>query len=89
MTKFQQRLYYNYKRSSYHTIWDAYEKPSYEKEKAYEWCVNKAKYMGAIEWGIPTKNTFQFTFAFIYPDSETGELRMGYETATNSYDFPL
>lgn len=34
MTKFQQRLYDNYKRSSYHTIWEAYNKPSYEKEKS-------------------------------------------------------
>ena len=89
MTKFQQGLYENHQRAIYHTIWDAYERPSYAKEKAYYRCVDKAESLGAIEWAIPSKNTFQFSFSAIYPDKETGELRLMYETACNSYDFPI
>ena len=89
MTKFQKGLYENHMRAEYHTIWEAYERPSYEKEKAYHWCVEKAQSLGAIEWAIPGHNTWQFSFSAIYPDKETGELRMMYETARNSYDFAI
>ena len=89
MTKFQQRLYENHQCATARTIWDAYENPSYNKEKAYRRCVEKAKALGADEWRIPSKNTFQFSFSAIYPDKETGELRLMYETACNSYDFPI
>lgn len=89
MTKFQRGLYHNHLNARYHTIWEAYDRPSYAKEKAYEDCVAKAERLGATEWAIPTRNTFQFTFSAIYPDAETGELRMMYETARKSYDFPI
>ena len=89
MTKFQRGLYENHQRARFHTIWEAYEKPSYAKEKAYHDCVRKAEEKGAYEWAIPSRNTFQFSFSAIYPDKETGELRMMYETACNSYDFAI
>ena len=89
MTKFQRGLYENHLRAKYHTIWEAYVRPSYAKEKAYEWCVEKAQEKGAIEWAIPSKNPFQFSFSAIYPDKETGVLRMMYETANKSYDFEI
>lgn len=89
MTKFQRGLYENHLRARYHTIWEAYDRPSKAKENAYEWCVNKAQEKGAIEWAIPTRNSFQFTFSAIYPDPETGVLRMMYETSCNSYDFEI
>ena len=89
MTKAQERMFLNHRHAIHHTIWDAYDRPSYAKEKAYEWCVEKAQSKGAFEWSIPTHNTFNFTFAFLYVDKETGEIRMGYETHANSFDFAI
>ena len=89
MTKFQRGLYENHLRAKFHTIWEAYDKPSYAKEKAYKWCVEKAERLGAIEWAIPSYNTFHFSFSAIYSDKGTDALRMMYETAYNSYDFEI
>lgn len=89
MTKFQRGLYENHLTAKYHTIWEAYERPSNRKVEEYQKCVKKAKEKGATDWAIPTKSGYFFSFSAIYPDPETGVLRMMYETKRNSYDFEI
>ena len=87
MTKKQEQLYNNFKNATMVTIWDAYERPSLDKQKAYDECVQRCVEMHGGSWVIPTKNTFQFTFAFEYHKDD--EKWLHYETANNIYDFKV
>lgn len=87
MTKKQTELYNNFKNATMMTIWDAYNNPSWNKQKAYHDCVNRCMEMHGGPWAIPTKNTFQFSFAFEYHKDD--EKWLHYETANNVYDFKV
>ena len=87
MTKQNEGLYNNYCNTNYATIWEAYDRPSYNKERAYEWCMDDARKHDGYDIRIPTRNTFHFTFAFRY--MADGKERLRYHTPMNVYDFEL
>lgn len=63
-----------WKRSEYRNIWQAYERPSYNKEKAWHRCEEIAHSMGGYNLKVVSKNTFVFTAGFESVDPETGVL---------------
>ena len=87
MTKKQEQLYYNFLNATMVTIYDAYDRPSREKVNAYEDCVNRCLENHGGPWCIPSRNTYQFTFAYTY--HKGGEKWLHYETANNKYDFKV
>lgn len=75
---------YNNRGWTYRNIWDAYEKPSYAKEKAWHYCRELCADMGGFDLLILSRNTFQFSAVFKFTDDETGELCYAY--ITRDYD---
>lgn len=66
-------------RNWYANIWDAYERPSYNKIAAWNDCINKCRKENGHGCIIISRNTFTFTAAW-----QTSEgLRV--ETGQNSY----
>lgn len=72
--------YNNWKRSAYENIWQAYEKPSYNKEKAWSYCKELCRRYAGFGLKVISKNTFVFTAGFEFVDLETGVLRFMYIT---------
>ena len=93
MTKKQKQMLSAYLNSDCRDLDDAYGRCSYAKERAYAWCESKRERLNGYSPRIPSHNTFQFTYAFIFEkvNDETGvvEAWMDYETASNSYQFML
>lgn len=87
MTKKNEGLYDNYCRADARTIWDAYDRPSRNKERAYEWCLGDAREHGGYDIRIPSHSCHFFTFAYRY--MKDGAERMRYHTHANVYDFAL
>ena len=87
MTKFQMNLLDKYEQAKYHTLYEAYGRPSNKKVSAYNACLQKMKEKNG--WGarIPAINTCLFSFAFLFADPDTGEVMLHYETANNVYEF--
>ena len=85
MTKRQQQMVNAWRRSEVETIWQAYKNPSYAKEKAFNYCMNKCKEMNGYRPRITGSSCFVFSFAFVY--WLDGKEYMHYETAQNTYDF--
>lgn len=71
----------------YRDLWDCYTRPSLTKESIYDSirneCYNELEGYG---YTILSANTFQFSCAFIYPDSETGALILRVYTRDNCYE---
>lgn len=72
------------RRYTYTDIWYAYEKPSVDKCRAWQYCKElRDKYHG-YDLLIASKNTFFFTAVFKFADPKTGELSYAY--ITRDYD---
>lgn len=67
----------------YSSIWAAYEKPSYNKEKAWHYCKEICAEMGGFDLLICSKNTFSFAAVFKFFDDDHN-LCYGY--ITKDYD---
>lgn len=89
MTKKQTALLNQYNRATARTLYDVYGRYSYAKEKAYNWCIEKMNDLNGFDGRICSATCNFFTFAFQYPDPETGVLRLCYETHRNTYDFEI
>jgi len=76
--------YEMYLRSQYHSLWDAYEKPSMEKEQSYEECLRRIHDMGGRDVKVIGRSTFAYSLGFEFPHPETGELCFGYITKDNN-----
>lgn len=90
MTKFQKNLIDNFNNAPFHSIYDAYDRPSNAKVSAYNRLFDMAmNEYNAFSTCVPTRNTFAFTFAFLYTDKVTGEIRLQYHTPSHVYDFSI
>lgn len=69
---------------TYDDIYDAYERPSREKVRAWEYCQRVCAEMNGFNLVISSKNTFNFSAVFTFTDENTGELCYGY--ITKDYD---
>lgn len=57
--------YLRWKESKYHSIWDAYEKPSIRKEEAWNYCEDLCKKYNGRDLRVISKNIYIFTAGFI------------------------
>ena len=91
LTKFQKNLLWNYYHAQYNDIFEAYGCPTIQKQRAFDWIKyeDMRKFENAHGLSIPTRNTFNFTCAFVYDNLTTGKLHLRYYTSTNVYDFPV
>lgn len=87
MTKAQKQLYNAWRRARHETIWDAYARPSFAKEEAYEYCLKDMREHNGFSGRITSANSFHFSFAYIYDTEKDKRLR--YHTAANVYDFAI
>ena len=65
-------------------IWQAYENPSYEKEKAWHYCEDLCRFLNGYNLTVLTKNTFIFTAGFEFINPLTDKLCYAY--ITPNYD---
>ena len=87
MTKKEKAMYQNWKNATMRSLGDAYDNPSVAKQNSYRWCLEQATELGGYDIRIPSRNTFGFTFAYLFNMGETVYLR--YETKDNTYVFEV
>ena len=75
---------YNNRRWTYGDIYDAYDRPSREKVRAWEYCKRICEELRGFDLLISSKNTFNFSAVFKFADDKTGELCYCY--ITKDYD---
>ena len=75
---------YSNRRWTYGDIYEAYDRPSREKVRAWDYCKRLYDEMGGFDLLIASRNTFNFSVVFKFSDSETGELCYAY--ITRDYD---
>ena len=84
----ERRMFENWQRATMRNIYDAYERPSLAKVRAYERCIDKAIELGGWDIRVPSKNTFGFTLAFLFRGKDC-KLSMFYATKDNDYVFEI
>ena len=91
LTKFQKGLLHNYYNAPYNDIFEAYERPSISKQREFYWIKyeDTRKFENPHGLCIPTRNTCNFSCAFMYDNLNTGKLHLRYHTSTRVYDFPV
>lgn len=93
MTKKQKGMLWQYYHSNDTQLDDCYGHWSTAKSRAYDWCENKRIALHGYSERIPSHNTKQFTYAFMFDvvNAETGviETWLDYETACNCYQFKI
>lgn len=77
----------DYNRAFMTSIWQAYKKPSYNKQKAFAYIEECCNVLNGYGLKIVNKNTFNFTAAFLY--EKDGQTCMQYHTHANTYDFAI
>lgn len=76
--------YEQYEKSNWYTLWDAYDSPSYNKEKAWDYCCKLFAKLNGTGLKVISKNTYVFTAGFEFEVEDTGEIAFCY--ITPSYD---
>ena len=74
---------YNNRRWTYSSIWAAYDRPSYYKEKAWHYCQDLCRSLDGWDLIVASKNTMMFTAVFKFED-DNGNLCYAY--ITKDYD---
>lgn len=67
------------------TLSSVYKNWSVYKQCAYDYCRRKAIDLDSVSRGVTCGNSQAFTFAYVFPDPETGALLLAIETRCNSY----
>lgn len=70
------------------TLYDAYKSCSYEKQRAYDYCLNLESELNGYDGSVVGASVFFFSYAFKYMDNENREHLM-YITHANDYDFVI
>ena len=81
--RFIESMRYYYKRyleTPYHSIYDAYGRPSARKVSSYEYLKSIALYN---ECRVISKNCMKYTAAMLWQEPETGEILFRVDTAEN------
>ena len=69
-TQKAQGFIWEYVRSEKHDLYDCYNKHSFEKKRAFDYCINKQNEMDGNNGRILSYNTFVFTYAFMTDDNK-------------------
>lgn len=75
---------YGHPQYTYRSIWEAYENPSWNKQKAWNYCKELCNKLNGFDLVISSRNTFSFSAVFSFNDPETGVLCYAY--ITKDYD---
>lgn len=89
MTKKQEAMLQAYERATATELHDVYGRFSKAKVNAMEYCKALQRRLQGYGGKICSANTYQFTYAFKYPDFDTGKTCLCYCTAVNDYKFPI
>lgn len=68
----------SWRRSEARSIWQAYGRPSYKKEKAWSYCQDLCRRNNGHDLKVISCNSFKFTAGFEFVDPETGVVRFMY-----------
>lgn len=74
---------YNNRRWTYDDLWDAYERPSMDKVRAWRHCLDLCASLGGYDILIASRNTFSFSVVFAFDDDDG---RMCYAYITRDYE---
>lgn len=74
---------YTNRRWTYRTLWEAYDRPSVNKERAWSYCENLCREMKGHDLLISSRNTMVFSVVFQFED-ENGKPAVAY--ITRDYD---
>lgn len=85
MTKKQESMKWSYDNAKAKTLWEAYERPSSAKVRAYDSCLADVSAHNGYGQRITGASSHFFSFAFLYDDQAGKHLR--YHTHANVYDF--
>lgn len=75
---------YAHRGYTYSDIYEAYDRPSVYKVRAWEYCKGLCADLGGFDLVIASRNTFAFSVVFKFFDRETGALSYAY--ITRDYD---
>ena len=89
MTKKNRGFYNNYMRAEATRLSDVYGNYSYRKARAEEAILREMDELNGFNPKITGNNSSHFSMAFMYPCTETGEIRLRYHTHANVYDFSI
>lgn len=87
MKQYQKAILFNYENSYLYDIWQCYERPSYRKVRAYEYCKNLCAEMNGWGFTIISYNTCMFSIGFKY--KKDGKTMFHYETNKTTLDFAI
>ena len=73
--------YNDYLRSNIRTIWGAYERPSRNKEIAFDECEKLCYFNNGRDIKVISFNTFNFSVGFIFTEKSSGRKCFAYITA--------
>ena len=85
MTKKQAEMKRAYDQAKAMCLWDAYERPSRAKVRAYDSCLADVSAHNGYGQRITGASSHFFSFAFLYDDQAGKHLR--YHTHKNVFDF--
>lgn len=85
MTKKQESMKRAYEHAKARYLWEAYERPSYAKVRAYNDCLADMRAHSGYGQRITGASSHFFSFAFRYDDEAGMHLR--YHTHKNVFDF--
>lgn len=72
--------YSSWLNSKNYTLYHAYQNPSYSKERAYDYCLEKFRLYNGEDFKIIGSNSFVFTVGFVFTDVQTDEKMFFYIT---------
>lgn len=85
MTRFEEKMIYNYRRyneSNMDSIYKAYKTPSIRKQRVWAHLKEMCYMLNGYGLKVVSKNSQIFTAGFVFPDKETGVLQYMHITPT-------
>lgn len=91
MTKKQEAMLQAYLRADEKAtdLWRVYGTFSKKKAEAMEYCKELQYRLNGYGGRITSANSYHFSYAFKYPDYDTGKMCLCYCTAAHDYKFPI
>jgi len=81
--------YSSWLNSKTYTLYHVYADPSMNKERAYDYCLEKLRLYNGEDFKIITYNTFIFTVGFVFTDVQTDEEMFYYITPNYNIIVPV
>ena len=89
MNKKQTRIFDDYNRSKWSSIYEAYNRPSEAKFDAERMILQEMYFYNGFGYRILSKNTYNFSCAYLYDNKKDGKRHIVYHTSVNKLDFPV